>query len=135
MSHSHVELEQGQGHQTNHHRSIGGSDVSADGSVCFSDADEGSCYSQFFSTTGGSYDEYSFRFVCDPQAGISHASGRVSSAASDCSVRVEVEAEMGFLRLSHEYGVPIELGCSCKDDLGSALKNYAKVWFKIKGNK
>lgn len=157
MSHSHVDLEQGQGHQTNHRRSIGGSDVSADGSLCFSDADEGSCYSQFFSTTGGSYDEYSFQFVCDPEAGIIHDSRRASSAASDCSVRVlEVETENGVSEIkvhlakverdcrichlglesnSHESGVPIELGCSCKDDLGSAHKNCAEVWFKIKGNK
>lgn len=34
-----------------------------------------------------------------------------------------------------ESGVPIELGCSCKDDLAAAHKHCAEAWFKIKGNK
>ncbi|GMN47794.1 hypothetical protein TIFTF001_016977 [Ficus carica] len=164
---SHVDLEQGhqtqtqtqtqsQSLQTHHRRSIAGSDVSADGSLCFSDAEEGSCYSQFFSTTGGSYDEYSFGFVCDPEAGIIASSddgSRRASSASDCSVRVETEngvseikvhlakverdcriCHLGLESNSHESGLPIELGCSCKDDLGSAHKNCAEAWFKIRGN-
>ncbi|GJX02303.1 zinc finger, RING-CH-type containing protein [Tanacetum coccineum] len=44
------------------------------------------------------------------------------------------------LDLSHEEnegenGIPIELGCSCKDDLAAAHKHCAEAWFKIKGNK
>lgn len=31
--------------------------------------------------------------------------------------------------------VAIELGCSCKDDLGAAHRSCAETWFKIKGNK
>lgn len=34
-----------------------------------------------------------------------------------------------------ESGVPIELGCSCKNDLAAAHKHCAETWFKIKGNK
>ncbi|KAI3705085.1 hypothetical protein L1987_75317 [Smallanthus sonchifolius] len=34
-----------------------------------------------------------------------------------------------------ENGLPIELGCSCKDDLAAAHKHCAEAWFKIKGNK
>lgn len=34
-----------------------------------------------------------------------------------------------------ENGIPIELGCSCKDDLAAAHKHCAEAWFKIKGNK
>lgn len=34
-----------------------------------------------------------------------------------------------------ESGIPIELGCSCKDDLAAAHKHCAEAWFKIKGNK
>lgn len=34
-----------------------------------------------------------------------------------------------------ESGTPIELGCSCKDDLAAAHKHCAEAWFKIKGNK
>ncbi|BBH06218.1 RING/FYVE/PHD zinc finger superfamily protein [Prunus dulcis] len=77
---SHVDLEQG-----SHRR-----DLSADGSVCFSDADDGSCYSQFYSTNGGSYDEYNFAFVSDPEAGVVSDSRRASSV-SDGSVQLEIE--------------------------------------------
>ncbi|CAL5203102.1 unnamed protein product [Lathyrus oleraceus] len=35
----------------------------------------------------------------------------------------------------HESETPIELGCSCKDDLAAAHKQCAEIWFKIKGNK
>nr|XP_043633816.1 uncharacterized protein LOC122605017 [Erigeron canadensis] len=34
-----------------------------------------------------------------------------------------------------QNGIPIELGCSCKDDLAAAHKHCAEAWFKIKGNK
>ncbi|KAD5962059.1 hypothetical protein R6Q59_014411 [Mikania micrantha] len=34
-----------------------------------------------------------------------------------------------------ENGIPIELGCCCKDDLAAAHKHCAEAWFKIKGNK
>ncbi|KAH7851183.1 hypothetical protein Vadar_008316 [Vaccinium darrowii] len=32
-------------------------------------------------------------------------------------------------------GLPMELGCSCKDDVAAAHKQCAEAWFKIKGNK
>ncbi|ESW12436.1 hypothetical protein PHAVU_008G112400 [Phaseolus vulgaris] len=145
---SRVDLEQG-----NHRRSVVGSDVSGEGSLCFSDADDGSCYSRFYSTNGGSYDDYSFACVSDPEAGgVSH-SGRASSV-SECSVEVETRTgvpeikvhlarvekdcricHMGLESDSHESGAPIELGCSCKDDLAAAHKHCAEAWFKIKGNR
>ncbi|XP_011011761.1 PREDICTED: uncharacterized protein LOC105116226 [Populus euphratica] len=142
---SHIDLEKG-----THRRSVAGSDAS-----CFSDAEDGSCYSQFYSTTGGSYDNYSFACVSDPE-GINSVvldSRRVSSV-SDCSVEVglvneapeikvhlsKVERDcrichLGLESNSHESGVPMELGCSCKDDLAAAHKQCAEAWFKIKGNK
>ena len=156
-----VDLEQGGAAQTRR-VSFSRSDVSGDGSVCFSDADDGSCYSQFFSTHGGSYDEYNFAaFVSDPAGvvGVSSSSSssesRRDSSVSECSVHV-VEIEVGAPEIkvhldiverdcrichlglesnSHESGAPIDLGCSCKDDLGSAHRNCADAWFKIKGNK
>jgi hypothetical protein len=42
---------------------------------------------------------------------------------------------MGLESESHESGPPIELGCSCKEDLAAAHKNCAEAWFKIKGNR
>ncbi|KAI4356552.1 hypothetical protein L6164_000569 [Bauhinia variegata] len=136
-----------------HRRSVAGSDMSGDGSLCFSDADDGSCYSHFYSTNGGSYDDYSFSCVSDPEVGCVHDSRRASSV-SDCSVEVEIESgvpeikvhlakierdcricHLGLESDSQECGVPIELGCSCKDDLAAAHKNCAEAWFKIKGNR
>uniref|UniRef100_A0A1J3G5U5 RING-CH-type domain-containing protein n=1 Tax=Noccaea caerulescens TaxID=107243 RepID=A0A1J3G5U5_NOCCA len=77
------------------------------------------------------------------------------SNASLCSVEVDLELGMPEkavhlsqppdkdCRICHmsldaanlESGVPIELGCSCKDDLAAAHKHCAETWFKIKGNK
>ncbi|MBA0572276.1 hypothetical protein Golob_002629 [Gossypium lobatum] len=139
---SQIDLEQG-----THRRD--GSDVSSrEASVCFSEADEGSCYSQFYSTAGGSYDNYSFT------EGEIDGGASDSRRVSDCSVEVEIEggvAEMkvhlakvekdcrichlGLESNSHEFGVPIQLGCSCKDDLAAAHKLCAEAWFKIRGNK
>ncbi|KAF2288603.1 hypothetical protein GH714_009066 [Hevea brasiliensis] len=145
---SHIDLERG-----SHRRSVTGSDV-----TCFFDAEDGSCYSQFYSSsTGGSYDEYTFACVSDPEIvdGVVPDSRRVSSV-SDCSVEVEIESRVAEIKVhlakveverdcrichlglesnSYESGVPIELGCSCKDDLAAAHKQCAEAWFKIKGNK
>lgn len=80
--------------------------------------------------------------------------GRESSA-SECSVEVVgVDLESGgkvhlakrerdcrICHLSFDAanletgGLPMELGCSCKDDLAAAHKQCAEAWFKIKGNK
>ncbi|KAK4796519.1 hypothetical protein SAY86_028845 [Trapa natans] len=127
-----------------------------DGSVYFSDAEEGaSCYSQFYSTSGGSYDERNFSCVLDVEILNNSSSRRASDAGSECSVEIEADevpevkvqvsklvrerdcriCHLGLESNSHESGVPIELGCSCKDDLGTAHKNCAETWFKIKGNK
>ncbi|KAL2554559.1 RING/FYVE/PHD zinc finger superfamily protein [Forsythia ovata] len=135
-----------------------------EGNVFFSDADEGSCYSQFYSTVDGdgSYDDYSI--ACGSESGEilkdevldSRRASLVAdsdSDSSDCSVdienggfgetkvhleRVERDCRICHLSLvssSPESGVAIELGCSCKDDLAAAHKHCAETWFKIKGNK
>ncbi|KAA8518973.1 hypothetical protein F0562_016253 [Nyssa sinensis] len=147
---SHIDLECG-GHRRSSAVSDEGS--SEDGSICFSDADEGSCYSQFYSTHDGSNDDYSFACASDPEIGGVLDSRRVSSAAeSDCSVDIEngvreIKLHLGKVerdcRICHlslegpnpESGIAIELGCSCKDDLAAAHKQCAEAWFKIKGNK
>lgn len=116
----------------------------SDDNQCFSDAEEGSCYSQFYSTYGdGNFD--------DPEIGhASRNSRRVSSVGSDCSVDVEgkvvivhlgkkVERDCRICHLSlvddGDDDDAIELGCCCKDDLAVAHKHCADTWFKIKGNK
>ncbi|KAL4351654.1 hypothetical protein GQ457_06G006540 [Hibiscus cannabinus] len=132
---SHIDLEQG-----THRRN--GSDLSAgEASVCFSDGNEGSCNSKFYSTAGGSHDHHSLH-------------DREIGGASDCSVGAEIQRKvpgikvhlakvgrecricrMGLESNRHESGVSIELGCSCKDDLAAAHKHCAEAWFKIRGNK
>ncbi|XP_030928837.1 uncharacterized protein LOC115954964 [Quercus lobata] len=76
------------------------------------------------------------------------------SSVSECSVEVDLECGVAEdklhlakverdCRICHlsidaanpESGFPIELGCSCKDDLAAAHKQCAEAWFKIKGNK
>ncbi|CAN1275592.1 hypothetical protein LINPERPRIM_LOCUS15756 [Linum perenne] len=127
--------------------SIAGSDDLS----CFSDADDvDSTYSQFYSTAGGSY------YSSDGEV----LDSRRASSASERSVAVEIEDEaaevvkVNYLENNnkaeekdcrichldlesniHESGIPIELGCSCKNDLAAAHKQCAETWFKIKGNK
>ncbi|KAL3833977.1 hypothetical protein ACJIZ3_008713 [Penstemon smallii] len=82
---------------------------------------------------------------------------RESCNVSECSVVEIVDLESGLpetkaclvdtkrdCRICHlsmdsadkdHSGFPIELGCSCKDDLSAAHKQCAETWFKIKGNK
>ncbi|XP_068644105.1 uncharacterized protein [Aristolochia californica] len=125
----------------------------SDESVCFSDAEEDSWHSPYGSRNGGSYDEYRFSGGSDPEIG-GASEARRSSSDSDC--RAEVDLENGLTetkvhlakvekdcRICHlslesanqESGIPIELGCSCKEDLAAAHKQCAEAWFKIKGNK
>lgn len=118
-------------------------------SICFPEVEESS-YSQFYSTADESND-YEF----DHKTGQVFNSTRVSSMAeSQCWVEnknevleskvhsEKVERDCRICQLSldmdesdQESGVPIELGCSCKDDLAAAHKHCAEAWFKIKGNK
>ncbi|KAE9455541.1 hypothetical protein C3L33_12525, partial [Rhododendron williamsianum] len=101
-------------------------------SICFSDADEGSCYSQSYSTAADD--------DCASNGGVSGPGSR--RASSDYSVEI---GDGRVCRICHlglesrnpmESGwVAIELGCSCKDDLGAAHRSCAETWFKIKGNK
>ncbi|XP_004490932.1 uncharacterized protein [Cicer arietinum] len=79
-----------------------------------------------------------------------------SASDSECSVELDLDGVVSDVkvhldnkverdcRICHlsmdltnhdESGIPIELGCSCKDDLAAAHKHCAEAWFKIKGNK
>ncbi|CAN0926446.1 hypothetical protein LINGRAHAP2_LOCUS35340 [Linum grandiflorum] len=151
--HHHLDLQQGtQQLRLYHHRHCRGG--GSDDLSSFSDAEDGdSTHSQFYSTAGGSY--YSSEGeVFD---------SRRASSVSEGSVAVEIEDEaveavkvdylvnnnnnnkseekdcrichLGLESNSHESGIPIELGCSCKNDLAAAHKQCAETWFKIKGNK
>ncbi|KAJ9172435.1 hypothetical protein P3X46_015676 [Hevea brasiliensis] len=47
----------------------------------------------------------------------------------DCRI-----CHLGLEGNERENGAAIDLGCSCKGDLGAAHKKCAETWFKIKGN-
>ncbi|KAE8661126.1 hypothetical protein F3Y22_tig00116939pilonHSYRG00325 [Hibiscus syriacus] len=78
---SHIDLEQGT-HRRNR------SDFSAgEAIVCFSDGNEGSCFSQLYTTAGGSHDDYS---LADGEIG-GASETRSASSASDSSVEEEIQ--------------------------------------------
>ncbi|XP_038884403.1 uncharacterized protein LOC120075258 [Benincasa hispida] len=81
------------------------------------------------------------------------AEKRRGSSVSECSVEMDLECGLAEIKVhlakierdfrichlsldasNHESGIPIELGCSCKDDLAAAHKQCAEAWFKIKGD-
>ncbi|KAJ6750695.1 hypothetical protein OIU85_001253 [Salix viminalis] len=77
-----------------------------------------------------------------------------NSSVSDCLSEVDLESgaldmdvhldnktqrdcricHLGLETCEEECGGAIELGCSCKGDLGAAHKKCAETWFKIRGN-
>ncbi|KAK8651382.1 hypothetical protein V6N13_140985 [Hibiscus sabdariffa] len=65
----------------------------------------------------------------------------VSSLEAETKLHLaNVERDCRICHLSldpsnQECDLPIELGCSCKDDLATAHKQCAETWFKIKGNR
>ncbi|KAK7300549.1 hypothetical protein RJT34_11395 [Clitoria ternatea] len=125
------------------------------------DTDNGCCHRSSVAAEGCS-DDAGDR--SDEEQRSSHDSGaeivgvpekqRGSSASSECSVEVDLEGAVPEVKVhldnverdcrichlsmdmtNNESGTPIELGCSCKDDLAAAHKQCAEAWFKIKGNK
>ncbi|XP_042029078.1 uncharacterized protein LOC121776030 [Salvia splendens] len=74
--------------------------------------------------------------------------GRRESSVSQCCVEiVDLEGEgvaktgrdcrichLSMDATNQDSGLSMELGCSCKEDLGAAHKQCAEAWFKIKGD-
>uniref|UniRef100_A0A5B7BZD6 RING-CH-type domain-containing protein n=1 Tax=Davidia involucrata TaxID=16924 RepID=A0A5B7BZD6_DAVIN len=130
----------------------GSSEATTDGSRCFSDSDDQSWHSPLDSTAGGSFDECRFseiEGISDPrshkQSSVSDSlSYDVDSESGDLELKVHSAKEERDCRICHlnlvgstgnqEIGIAIELGCSCKGDLGAAHKQCAETWFQIKGN-
>ncbi|CAI9091622.1 OLC1v1026695C1 [Oldenlandia corymbosa var. corymbosa] len=68
--------------------------------------------------------------VVDLEAGAQETKVHLSKTERDCRI-----CHLSLDVANQESNVPIELGCSCKDDLAAAHKHCAEAWFKIKGNK
>ncbi|CAH2058865.1 unnamed protein product [Thlaspi arvense] len=90
-----------------------------------------SCYSYFYSTTGGPF-EY--------EGGESRKVSSVMSPSEiddddDATAPPEKDCRICHLGVETSGEGAIELGCSCKDDLAVAHRQCAETWFKIKGDK
>lgn len=97
-----------------HHRSV--SDVSVSDESTFD-----SCGS----------DCYSLEAV-DLESGVLELKKKVHSSKVERICRI---CHLGFEGCGLDSsGLPIDLGCSCKGDLGAAHKHCAETWFKIKGD-
>ncbi|KAA8543801.1 hypothetical protein F0562_022022 [Nyssa sinensis] len=130
----------------------GSSEANTDGSRCFSDSDDQSWHSPLDSTAGGSFDECRFLEIegisvprSHKEASVSdHLSYDVDLESGDLELKVHSAKDERDCRICHlnlvgdagnqEIGIAIELGCSCKGDLGAAHKQCAETWFRIKGN-
>ncbi|KZV51697.1 hypothetical protein F511_29523 [Dorcoceras hygrometricum] len=68
--------------------------------------------------------------IVDLEAGVSETKFRLAKTERECRI-----CHLSLDAVHQDSGVPIELGCSCKDDLAAAHKHCAEAWFKIRGNK
>ncbi|EEF31972.1 protein binding protein, putative [Ricinus communis] len=66
----------------------------------------------------------------DLECGMTEIKVHLSKVERDCRI-CHLSLDAG----NQDGGMPIELGCSCKDDLAAAHRQCAEAWFKIKGNK
>ncbi|KAK6227883.1 hypothetical protein SCA6_000223 [Theobroma cacao] len=66
----------------------------------------------------------------DLESGATETKVHLAKVERDCRI-----CHLSLDPTSEESGVPIELGCSCKDDLAAAHRQCAEAWFKIKGNR
>ncbi|KAH6769148.1 RING/FYVE/PHD zinc finger superfamily protein [Perilla frutescens var. frutescens] len=68
--------------------------------------------------------------ILDLESGVDESTLHLARNVKDCRI-----CHLSMDATNQDSGIPIELGCSCKDDLAAAHKQCAEAWFKIKGNK
>ncbi|KAH6827198.1 RING/FYVE/PHD zinc finger superfamily protein [Perilla frutescens var. hirtella] len=68
--------------------------------------------------------------IVDLEAGAVETKLHLDKVEKDCRI-----CHLSMDAANQDSGIPIELGCSCKDDLAAAHKQCAEAWFKIKGDK
>ncbi|KAI3470828.1 hypothetical protein Pfo_027491 [Paulownia fortunei] len=68
--------------------------------------------------------------IVDLESGAHETKLHLAGTVRDCRI-----CHLSMDATNQDSGIPIELGCSCKDDLAAAHKQCAEAWFKIKGNK
>lgn len=122
----------------------GSSDMSA-----LDDSDDQSWHSVFDSTAWGSHGEAEIEaemghFVSDSSSEVDLESGDLDLELKLHLAKIERDCRICHLGLDSGGGggggggtdsdTPIQLGCCCRGDLGTAHKQCAETWFKIKGN-
>ncbi|XWS65908.1 hypothetical protein CRYUN_Cryun05aG0154000 [Craigia yunnanensis] len=101
-----------------------------EGSRCSSSStNEDSGTIEIIKERGSSVSETSSLEV-DLESGVTETKLHLEKVERDCRI-----CHLSLDPTNQESGVPIELGCSCKDDLAAAHKQCAEAWFKIKGNR
>ncbi|XVF83837.1 hypothetical protein PTKIN_Ptkin16aG0525400 [Pterospermum kingtungense] len=94
------------------------------------DEEEDSGPTEILKERGSSVSEIS-SLELDLESGVvTRTKPHLAKVERDCRI-----CHLGLDPNNQESGVPIELGCSCKDDLAAAHKQCAEAWFKIKGNR
>lgn len=116
----HEEIDEANGHRL--------SIRSDEGSLCFSDAEES--WHSNECRLSGVVSESDCCSDVDLERGDLEIKAHSAKAEKDCRI-----CHLSLESANQESGIPIELGCSCKDDLAAAHKQCAEAWFKIRGNK
>lgn len=68
--------------------------------------------------------------IVDLESGVDESKLHLARIVKDCRI-----CHLSMDATNQDSGIPIELGCSCKDDLAASHKQCAEAWFKIKGNR
>lgn len=107
--------------------------------ICFSKAREGSC-SNNGHESDSEVDQVSHSTRMSSVVGSGSEIDRVDIEYGIDEVRIsfgttERDCRICQLSLDMEPGNPVELGCSCKNELARAHQQCAETWFRIKKNK
>lgn len=95
--------------------------TTTEGSLCFSDDSDKD--QSWVGSTESRFNEI----------GSDSESGDLESGEAEVKAHLGAEEEEKKKK-KKKKGEGIELGCSCKGDLGAAHKQCAETWFKIRGN-
>lgn len=105
--------------------------ASADSSLCVSDDAEDRSWHSPCSAASAFREPRRSSSEADAEGGdAAEIRLNLDKAEKDCRI-----CQLGLESNAAESGIPIVLGCSCKDDLGAAHKRCAETWFNIRGNK
>lgn len=125
-----VDIDNNVCHRSNERCSNSGDRLNEEDQRCeivgVSEKQKGSCDSD----DNSSESECSVELDLDDGGLVSDVKVHLDKVERDCRI-----CHLSMDMTNHESGIPMELGCFCKNDLAAAHKHCAEAWFKIKGNK